>query len=441
MEQYKRSNHLFLYISGEVQEEEKSMACLDLDSPQLLLNEHLCDGLFNLFPVGNTSSKSFSVPNSFKYQSTSGSIPPPPPLPARDTCGAKKYSKIFKDYCFVPKETREAWDKLFCEGYEADVRILTEDMDLIMAHSSILANASPILKNMLEQAKIKERIRKIKIPGVPSEGVRTFVRFLYSACYEPELIKKFVLHLLILSHAFAILSLKSTCIKLLEQELTTENVVDVLQLAQLCDAPQLSLVCTRLITKDLKSISVSEGWKTMKKTNPSLEQTLLESLVEEDSRRQDRMKRSEERKMYKHLHETMEALIHICRDGCRTIGPRSKMLKDDETICQYAACKGLESLIRHFFSCPLRVPGGCTQCKRMWQIFELHSQMCSELDLCKVPLCRHFKDKMKQLIKKEEHKWKLLVSKVMEAKGTISSISSRRLLLELNNKEHSIYGR
>lgn len=29
----------------------------------------------------------------------------------------------------------------------------------------------------------------------------------------------------------------------------------------------------------------------------------------------------------------------------------------------------------------------------------------------------------------------------MEAKGTISSISSRRLLLELNNKEHSSYGR
>lgn len=102
--------------------------------------------------------------------------------------------------------------------------------------------------------------------------------------YEPELIKKFVLHLLMLSHAFAIPSLKRTCIKLLEQELlTTENVVDVLQLAQLCDAPQLSLVCTRLITKDLKSISVSEGWKTMKKTNPSLEQALLESLVEDDS--------------------------------------------------------------------------------------------------------------------------------------------------------------
>lgn len=100
------------------------------------------------------------------------------------------------------------------------------------------------------------------------------------------------------------------------------------------------------------------------------------------------MKRLEERKMYKQLHETMEALIHICRDGCRTIGPHSKMLKDDETICKYAACKGLESLVRHFFSCPLRVPGGCTQCKRMWRIFELHSQMCSEPDLCKVPLCR-----------------------------------------------------
>lgn len=116
------------------------MACLGLDSPQLLLNEHLCGGPFNLLPVGNTSSKSFSVSNSFKYQSTSDRIPPPPPLPARDTCGAKKYSKFFKDYCFVPKETREAWDKLFCEGYEADVCILTEDTNLIMVHSSILVS-------------------------------------------------------------------------------------------------------------------------------------------------------------------------------------------------------------------------------------------------------------------------------------------------------------
>lgn len=96
--------------------------------------------------------------------------------------------------------------------------------------------------------------------------------------------KKFVLHLLVMSHTFSVPSLKRACIKELETTLLTkENVVDVLQLARECDAPRLSLLCTRLIIKEFKAISVSEGWKVMKQANPCLEQELLETLVEADS--------------------------------------------------------------------------------------------------------------------------------------------------------------
>lgn len=86
----------------------------------------------------------------------------------------------------------------------------------------------------------------------------------------------------------------------------------------------------------------------------------------------------------------MEALVHICRDGCRTIGPHDKVLRDDQAPCEYAACKGLEALIRHFAGCKMRGPGGCIHCKRMWQILELHSRICANSDACKVPLCRSF---------------------------------------------------
>ena len=96
----------------------------------------------------------------------------------------------------------------------------------------------------------------------------------------------------------------------------------------------------------------------------------------------------EERNVYVQLHEAMEALLHICRDGCRTIGPRDKMLNQSLGTCSYSACKVLESLLRHFSGCKARVPGGCQHCKRMWQLLELHSRMCAEPDLCKVPLCR-----------------------------------------------------
>ncbi|KAJ6394164.1 hypothetical protein OIU77_023401 [Salix suchowensis] len=148
-----------------------------------------------------------------------------------------------------------------------------------------------------------------------------------------------------------------------------------------------------MVVKDLKSVSSTEGWKVMRRANPSLEQELVESVVKADLRKQERLKKIEERKVYLQLYEAMEALLHICRDGCRTIGPCDKMLKGSQVACNFLACKGLESLVRHFSKCKSRVPGGCIHCKRMWKLLELHSRMCDEPDSCKALLCRHFKEK------------------------------------------------
>ena len=49
-------------------------------------------------------------------------------------------------------------------------------------------------------------------------------------------------------------------------------------------------------------------------------------------RKEDRLKRMEEKKVYLQLHEVMEVLLHICRDGCRTIGPRDKVLNKGSQV-------------------------------------------------------------------------------------------------------------
>ncbi|XP_022761464.1 BTB/POZ and TAZ domain-containing protein 3-like [Durio zibethinus] len=353
-------------------------------------------------------------------------IPKPPPLPGK-MCTRAKYLKTPLECSFVPKETKDIWDKLFKEGYGADVCIITEDKSCVVAHSNILSVASPVLGNIVGQSKVKHGMRFIKIPGIPHYAVRLFIRFLYSSCYEEEELKKFVLHLLVLSHSYSVPALKRVCIYLLGQGwLTKENVIDVLQLARNCDAPRLTFICVRMVVKNFKSVSSTEGWKVMKRANPALEQELLESVVEADSRKQERQRKIEEKKVYFQLYEAMEALLHICKDGCRTIGPRDKVLKGSQANCNFPACKGLEALVRHFSNCKTRVPGGCVHCKRMWQLLELHSRMCNEPDSCKVPLCRHFKEKMQQQSKKDETKWKLLVSKVIATKNAVGLFSSRR---------------
>lgn len=101
----------------------------------------------------------------------------------------------------------------------------------------------------------------------------------------------------------------------------------------------------------------------------------------------------EEQGLYAQLSEAMECLEHICTEGCTDVGPYHVEVNDGEKrpCSRFTTCHGLQLLIRHFATCKRRVKGGCWRCKRMWQLFRLHSYICDQQtddDSCKVPLCR-----------------------------------------------------
>lgn len=101
---------------------------------------------------------------------------------------------------------------------------------------------------------------------------------------KEEEMEEFVLHLLVLSHVYVVPQLKRKCEQRLEQGcLNTENVVDVFQLALLCDAPRLSLICHRMILANFKDVSFTEGWKAMRQSHPVLEKELHESVIDEEN--------------------------------------------------------------------------------------------------------------------------------------------------------------
>merc|ERR1712137_979962 len=192
-----------------------------------------------------------------------------PPLPPALPCPAStshhrrtlpgEYRKRGR-FCMYDK-AKNTLERLFDEGYRADVTIITENGGSIYAHANILGIASPVMKGMLKQAKGRGRQRSISIRGVPHDAVRVFIRFLYSSCYEKEEMEEFVLHLLVLSHVFVVPQLKQECMRQLEQGLLTiVNVIDIFQLALLCDAPRLSFMCHRMIMRNFKAVSATEGW-------------------------------------------------------------------------------------------------------------------------------------------------------------------------------------
>lgn len=94
---------------------------------------------------------------------------------------------------------------------------------------------------------------------------------------------KYGMHLLALSHVYMVPQLKQRCTKGLGQRLTTENVVDVLQLARLCDAPDLRLRCMNLLTNHFKAVEKTEGWKFLTKHDPWLELDILRFMDERET--------------------------------------------------------------------------------------------------------------------------------------------------------------
>lgn len=73
--------------------------------------------------------------------SHNSNIPKPPPPPAVLSSGSK-FSKRVPRFSNVPKEIKDMWNRLFEEGYKADVKILTDDVaSTISAHSFVLVSS------------------------------------------------------------------------------------------------------------------------------------------------------------------------------------------------------------------------------------------------------------------------------------------------------------
>nr|XP_043635698.1 BTB/POZ and TAZ domain-containing protein 1-like [Erigeron canadensis] len=323
------------------------------------------------------------------------------------------------------------------------VYILTSRGRKIPVHANILESASSVFENMINRPlKQQNSDRIIKILGVPCEAVEVFIKFLYSNRCDEKDMEKFGMHLLTLAHVYLVQKLKMRCVKDLIGRLTIENVVDVLQLARMCDAPDLYLKCVIMISKRFKSVEATEGWKFLQENDPFLELEILKYIDDVEERRKSTRKNLQEQSLYFKLSEAMDCLEHICTEGCTSVGPYDKELMKKKAPCnKFSTCEGLQHSIRHFANCKTRVNGGCVRCKRMWQLFKLHSSIC-ELSgsACKVPLCRQFKTKGQQFKnKKEEARWELLVRKVVAAKAVSSLPLLPKRILEVDQQPRSLF--
>ncbi|KAG2652053.1 hypothetical protein PVAP13_1NG330400 [Panicum virgatum] len=180
----------------------------------------------------------------------------------------------------------------------SDVRVVASDGSSIAAHSSVLAAASPVLEQMILDARRgwDAGCTVVRVLGAPSDAVAAFLRFLYrgpgaggtpAAAEEEEewaegAVGAHGAALLALAHAYRVPWLKRRAEAGAAARLTAERAVDALKLAALCDAPRLYLACARLAGKDLATVERSEGWRFAARHDAALLGELLQLLHDAD---------------------------------------------------------------------------------------------------------------------------------------------------------------
>uniref|UniRef100_A0ACD5XC37 Uncharacterized protein n=1 Tax=Avena sativa TaxID=4498 RepID=A0ACD5XC37_AVESA len=177
----------------------------------------------------------------------------------------------------------------------ADVDVVTTgSRRKIPAHSSVLASASPVLESILQRRlqRVKESGKPgrvlVRIRGVTDDVAAAFVRLLYAGrrgdgeTVVDEDVERYAEQLLVLAHAYGVPWLKRWCQEAIGSRLTPGTVVDALQLADLCDAPQLHLRCMRLLAKEFRAVERTEAWRFLRENDPWQELDVLSRLQDAD---------------------------------------------------------------------------------------------------------------------------------------------------------------
>ncbi|KAI0508162.1 hypothetical protein KFK09_014296 [Dendrobium nobile] len=171
--------------------------------------------------------------------------------------------------------------------------------------SPVLAAASPVLENMISG-------QTIKILGAPYDAVLVFVRFLNAgeARRPPpeatEAMNLYGVQLLALAHAYRIGWLKRLCEAAVGGRVGLDDVVEVMKLAQLCDAPQLRRRCLAVAAKDFAALQRTEGWRFVQNHDPRLELEILQFMAEREQRRKRWRRERLDQEVFLQLSEAME---------------------------------------------------------------------------------------------------------------------------------------
>ena len=177
-------------------------------------------------------------------------------------------------------EERSTWnftenmEEVFKVGKFTDVTIDCQGKQF-QCHKAILAGRSSVFDAMFSP-NFKEGIEnKVEVVDVSADIFEEILRFIYSG--EVRHLKAGAKHLLVAAEKYNLVDLKKFCEESLCVNMTVENVLDLIELADLHDAANLRATALEFIGKNAKEVSAQKGWR---EKIPDLMADIFEAIIQ-----------------------------------------------------------------------------------------------------------------------------------------------------------------
>ncbi|GFT01634.1 speckle-type POZ protein B [Nephila pilipes] len=179
--------------------------------------------------------------------------------------GGIKSVKTLLDSTKILQENLQSFYKenLFC-----DVQLKTKT-GTFPAHKFILSARSPVFKAMFTCNMIEESSQCINIEDLDDDTIQQMLLYLYTAIIE-DLDWKSASQLYIAADQYGILSLMSKCSSILKNNISLDNVCELLVLADMHQDQDLKSFVQEFILKHDRGVMISDEWNHLMETNPTL---------------------------------------------------------------------------------------------------------------------------------------------------------------------------
>jgi len=141
--------------------------------------------------------------------------------------------------------------------------------ETIKAHRNILSHFSPVFRTFFTHPAAEEaETGKVRVKGFPIGAIRAMVDYVYGGHIDAEALSEHGTDLFQLSDKYQLLAMKRYLEHYLSTTATTENVIQLIMLADVHDGPVLLESCTKLIRANHTTIYASPEWSALKKEVP-----------------------------------------------------------------------------------------------------------------------------------------------------------------------------